>query len=260
MLDRLYILSPWIAYGVSVAIMVIAANAGYRIGRFSKRKNPREGRSDLMTLEGAVLGLLALMIGFTFSMAMTRHEHRLNGILQEANAIGTAALRADMIPEPYSSDVKKLLREYVQVRLDLARARPSLAALQQAVRRSNALQSQIWHDAVALAATKPRSVTTGLFVRSVNQLIDLQEVRLAAGRNHIPDVVYFLLYGVAVVAVGFSGYVGAFVGSRGSLPVAIIAVLIAIVIGLIGDFDRSSTGFITVGQESMQSLKESMHR
>lgn len=258
MLDQLYTLSPWAAYGMGAVLMLVAAQVGHRVGRSWRRRNPEERPLDLLTLEGAVLGLLALMIGFTFSMAMTRHEHRLSGILQEANAIGTAALRAEMLPQPYPGEVKKLLRDYVQVRLDLARSPPSAVTLERAVRRSNALQLQIWRYAAMSAAADPHSVSIGLFVRSLNAMIDLQEARLAAGRNHIPNVVYLLLYAVAATAVGFSGYVAGLANSKGQIPVAIVAVLIAAVIGLIGDFDRSSSGFVIVSQQSMLGLKESL--
>ena len=193
-------------------------------------------------------------------MAMIRYDHRLSGVLQEANAIGTTALRAEMLPAPYASKAKTLLRDYVEVRLDLVRAPPTAIALQRAVRHSNALQKEIWHIAVAAAAAEPHSIPVSMFVRSLNEMIDLQEVRLAAARNRIPDAVFILLYGVAAVSVGFSGCVVGLAGGKGRIPVALIAVLVAGVIGLIGDFDRSSSGFITVSQQATQSLRESMDR
>ncbi len=260
MMDQLFVISPWIGYGLSLVIVLIAAQVGYLIGQSWRREHPSESRSDLLTLEGAGLGLLALMIGFTFSMAMTRYDNRLVGLLKEANAIGTTALRADMLPQPYSSQIKNLLHDYIQIRLDLARARPSGAALEQAVRSSNALQQEIWRRAVAVATPQPNSIQVGLFVQSVNEMIDLQELRLAAGRNRIPDIVFLLLYGVAATAVGLSGYVSGLAEGNGRIAVAILAALIAVVIGLISDFDRSNSGFVTISQQSMQSLKDSMSR
>lgn len=260
MMGELFILSPWIVYGLGIVILLGAAQIGLLIGRSWSQKNPRDRSPNLLTLEGAVLGLLGLMIGFTLSMAMTFHDQRQTGLLQEANAIGTAALRADVLPAPKASEVKKLLHDYVQVRVDLSRARPGAATLKRATRRSNALQSQIWHYAVAAAAAEPHSVPVGLFMRSVNEMFDLQEIRLGASRKHVPDVVFALLYAVAAIAVGFSGYVSGLSGGKGQIPVAIIVLLLASVIGVIADFDRPSAGFITIGQQPLQSVTESIGR
>jgi len=260
MLGQLFIWSPWIVYGLSVVLLLVAAHIGLFIGRSWSQRNPSDRSPDLLTLEGAVLGLLGLMIGFTLAMAMTLHDQRQNSLLLEANAIGTTTLRADVLPEPYASDVKTLLHDYVGLRLEVARAPLTAVALKQAVRRSNAMQFQIWHYAVAAAAAEPNSIPVGLFMRSVNEMIDLQEVRLAAGRKHVPDVVFVMLYTVAAIAVGFSGYVSGLSGNKRRVPITIIAVLIAGVIGVIGDFDRSSAGFITVGQHALQSLQDSMYR
>lgn len=260
MMDKLSILSPWIVYGLGVLILLGAAQIGRLTGRLWIKTNPRDRSPHLLTLEGALLGLLGLMIGFTLSMAMTFHDQRQSSLLQEANAIGTTALRADVLPKPKASEVKKLLRDYVQVRLDLSGAPPGATTLKQAIRRSNALQSQIWPYAVAAASAEPHSVPVGLFMQSVNEMFDLQEVRLAASRKHVPDVVFALLYAVAAISVGFSGYVSGLSGGKGRIPVAIIALLLAGVIGVIVDFDRSGAGFITIGQQPLQFLKESMGR
>lgn len=260
MIDELSISTPWIAYGLGILILLAAAQIGRFIGRLWSQTNPKDISPHLLTLEGALLGLLGLMIGFTLSMAMTFHDQRQSGILQEANAIGTTALRADVLPEPKASEIKKLLHDYVQLRIELSDAPSGEATLEQAMRRSNALQSQIWLYAVAAAAAEPRSIPVGLFIKSVNEMFDLQGVRLAASRKHVPDVVFVLLYGVAAIAVGFSGYVCGLSGSKERISVTIIALLFAFVIGVIVDFDRPGTGFITVGQQPMLLLKESIGR
>src|SRR5271166_6686919 len=121
---------------VSSIVILAASEIGRQLGvRASGR-----GGDNVSTLEGAILGLLALMIGFTFAMALARFETRRDAVLNEANAIGTTALRARLLPAPYGVQALKLLQEYVQVRLDITRRVPSPAELNAAISRSNALQ------------------------------------------------------------------------------------------------------------------------
>ena len=105
-------------FGVSVVVIFAASELGRQCGVFARRR----GRDNNATLEAAVLGLLALMISFTFAMALTLFETRRDAVLNEANAIGTTALRARLLPAPHDAQAIKLLREYVQIRLDLVQA------------------------------------------------------------------------------------------------------------------------------------------
>lgn len=259
MLDQLFGLNPWIAYGFGIVIVLAAAEFGGLIGIAWRRKHPEPISPVLFTLVGASFGLLSLMIGFTFSIALSRFDARLDAVVNEANAIGTTALRARMLPEPHASEVKKLLRDYVELRVELTRARQSSIPLEQAVGRSNEIQAELWQHAIAVNAADPRS--TGLFVLALNEMIDLQETRLAARLYRVPAVVFVLLYAIAMVAIGLCGYVGG-LGERrkGRIPVAIMAVTVASVIGLVGDLDRSQSGFIIVGQQAMHNLGESLDR
>ena len=133
---------------------------GWQLGVRAEGK----GGSNLATLESAMLGLLALMIAFTFSMALSRFEARRDAVLNEANAIGTTALRARLLPEPHRADTLKLLTEYVQIRLDIVRTGASLAERMAVVDRSNALQEALWQQAKAMASKDKGLIPTGLFI------------------------------------------------------------------------------------------------
>ena len=135
------------------------------IGRQLGVRASGRGGDNVSTLEGAILGLLALMIGFTFAMALARFETRRDAVLNEANAIGTTALRARLLPAPYGVQALKLLQEYVQVRLDITRRVPSPAELNAAISRSNALQEALWQQAKAVALKDNGMVPTGLRAR-----------------------------------------------------------------------------------------------
>jgi len=144
------------------------------------------GEENVPTLEGAVLGLLALMIGFTFAMALSRFELRRDAVLDEANAIGTTALRARLLPAPHNAECVKLLKDYVRLRLDLTQRVLSLGELNAAITRSNAIQEALWQQAKAVAATDTEMVPTGLFIQSLNEMIDNQAKHLNAIRDRVP--------------------------------------------------------------------------
>jgi hypothetical protein len=152
------------------------------------------------------------MIGFTFSMALNRYDTRRSAVVDEANAIGTIDLRARMLPEPHASEVRKLLRDYVDIRIELSGARRNPTSWEKARQHSNAIQADLWQHAVTVSTADLRSTPAGLFVRSLNDMIDLQEKRLAAVRAHVPPAVFVLLYAIAAVAIGLGSYVG---GLRG---------------------------------------------
>lgn len=230
---------------VSLIVVLGAGEIGRAFGVREKR-----GYS-LATLEGAVLGLLALMISFTFAMALSRYEARREAVLNEANAIGTAALRARLLPAPHNSDVLKLLRDYVQVRLDVSTGAPSQEKWNAAISRSNAIHEALWQQVKLVTAKDKAIVPTGIFIQSLNEMIDNQGKRLSAAFNQIPNVVLLALYGIATVASGFSGYASGLESKRTRLPVLIIGTLICLVILLIQDIDQPYGGFIKLSQQPM---------
>ena len=176
---------------------------------------------------------------------------RRDAVLNEANAIGTTALRARLLPEPHRADTLKLLTEYVQIRLDIVRTGASLAERMAVVDRSNALQEALWQQAKAMASKDKGLIPTGLFIESLNLMIDNQGKRLAALRSRVPNIVLLALFAIAAVAGAFAGYASALDAKRTRLPVYVMGVLISAVIFLILDLDRPSSGFITNNQQPM---------
>jgi len=233
------------------AVSLVAILAASEIGRRVGVRIGRRGGENVPTLESAILGLLALMIGFTFAMALSRFEARRDAVLNEPNAIGTTALRARLLPAPHGAETVKLLREYVQVRLEITQRLPSQAGLNAAIARSNTLQEALWQQAMAAAAKDSGMIPTGLFIQTLNEMIDNQAKRLAALRNRIPNIVLLALYAVATTASAFAGYASGLGARPSQLPVYIMGFLVAAVILLIEDLDRPSTGFITVSQQPM---------
>ncbi|MEJ2378093.1 MAG: hypothetical protein P8Y71_22830 [Pseudolabrys sp.] len=224
------------------------------LGRWFGTSVSHRGGDNVAPLESAVLTLLALMIGFTFAMALSRFEARREGLLREANAISTTALRARLLPETERAATLKLLREYVQLRLDISNRVLSDTEMRATIQRSNTLQEALWRQAKTIASKNHAMVPTGLFVQSVNNMIDLQSERLDAYFNRLPLVIVIGLFAIAGVAGGFSGYSGGVGGQRSRPPLYVVALLVAAVIVLILDLDRPQEGFIRVNQQPMRDV------
>jgi hypothetical protein len=202
--------------------------------------------------------LVALVVGFTFFMALTRFEARREAVLNEANAIGTTALRARLLPEPHRTESLKLLREYVQIRIDYISSGKSFAETPTVIDRSNEIQAALWQQVKALSAKDNNMVPTGLFIQTLNEMIDNQGKRLSALRNNIPREVLLSLFCIAAVACGFAGYASGLDPLRTRLPVFITAVLVCGVIFVILDLDRPNVGFITISQQPMLDTAASL--
>ena len=120
--ELLYNLGLGLIFGGSMVFFLLGDEVGFRLGRWKRPKVDEDARSQIITIQGAMLGLLALLLGFTFSMAMSRFEVRKQQVLDESNAIGTTYLRAQLMPEPPRKEVSDLLRRYVEVRLQFYQA------------------------------------------------------------------------------------------------------------------------------------------
>ena len=239
---------------LSIVILV----AAIELGRwFGVRAKPL-GIGSVPTLEASILALLALMIGFTFAMALTRFEARRAGVLAEANSIGTTALRARLLPAPHAQECLKLLREYVQVRLGLPQKVSSPLELQAALCRSDAIQEELWLQVKEMAAKDNGMVPTGLFIQSLNEMINDHEKHLIALISGVPNIVMVVLYLIAVAASAFSGYAAGVEAQRSRGPMYVAMALFIAIILLIQDLDRPAGGFVTASQRPMQDVAASI--
>ena len=244
----------WSILPLTIAVALVSVEVGYRIASYRQRRSIEEKESPVGGMVGATLGLLAFMLAFTFGLAGSRFEDRRQVLLSEANAIGTTYLRAAMLPEPMRTDSQTLLREYVDVRLEMVqpgKVDPSLL-------KSQELHKRLWSLAVA-ATEKDRSDITGLFVESLNQVIDLHATRLMAGlRSRVPDIIWIVLYVLAILAMVMMGYHSGLAHSRRSLAVIALILGFSAVLYLIADLDRPGEGTLRVSQQTMIDLRHSM--
>ena len=247
-MGHLYNYSILVVFLVGIAVVFLTSEFGWRLGIRTKGHG---ASGNISALEQSLLGLLALIVGFTFLMALTRFEARREAVLNEANAIGTTALRARLLPEPHRTESLKLLREYTQIRIDYIPTGRSFAQLPPLIDRSNNIQEALWQQVKALSAKDDNMVPTGLFIQALNEMIDNQGRRLSALRTYIPNVVLLLLFGIAAVACGFAGYASGLDPLRTRLPVFITAFLVCSVIFVILDLDGPNAGFVTISQQPM---------
>lgn len=258
MLDHLlsWIFSSWMVFAILVVVLPALSEFGWRVGVAHSQVKSDKTR-DGGSVPAAVLTLLGLLLGFTFAMAVGRHDARRELVVQEANSIGTTARRAQLLPEPEAANVGHLLREYISLRIEAHRA-TQFSKRFGALRKSSVdLHDRLWNEAVAAAAKKPTPITAS-FIVSLNETIDFEATRVAAKRNHVPGAVWLLLLCVAGCGVWLTGWQAGMDRGHPFLSRFLFPVLIAVVIALITDIDTPRGGLITLDDRPLLELKDSL--
>jgi hypothetical protein len=241
--------------------MTVAIAVGNRIGRRLHDGKDEALKTQVNGLQGSLLGILALLLGFTFSQSLQRYDARSAAVVEEANAIGTTYLRADLLPGELAAESRGLLRDYVDLRV-----RAGMVSLDRQDDRKELqqaafdLQQRIWRLAVQAAAVSDKPPTINLYLQTVNDMIDSNARRDAALDRHVPELVLFLLYGTFILTGGLIGYAAGVSGSRVSKGSFILVSLIVVLVFIIIDLDRPRRGLIEVNQASLISLAEAVRR
>ena len=247
------LLPIWGVFLATVAVVLLAVEGGFRLGQYQRRRSEQEDRPPVGEMVAATLALLGFMLAFTFGLAASRFDVRRGLVIDEANAIGTTYLRAGLLPEPHRSDVQSLLREYVDVRLEAVQP----GKLCQSIGRSEELHARLWAHAVAVGQKNPGSIVVGLFIASLNEVIDLHAKRLTLGvRNRIPGTIWVVLYFVAIIGTSAMGYHAGLAGSGRSLALLALVLAFSAVVTLIADLDRPQEGLLRVSQQTMIDLQK----
>lgn len=238
--------------------MLLAMEIGFRSGR-RKQARTAESITQANAVLASMLGLLALLLAFTFSAALQRYDDRSQTVVAEANAIGTTYLRARLLPGGMQDEVQALLRQYLDVRIQEGRVDATKPVLHESLlNQAKLMEAQLWSHAVRAAELDGRPVTSGLFIQSLNELIDTSSTRNAALNRHVPEIVLFLMFATIVLTTATLGYASGIAGHRVTLAAFVLVMLIALVVYLIIDLDRPRRGAIQVSHESMLSLQQSI--
>lgn len=252
MYDQNSILIVSILFG----LILLANELGFRLGRYYQKKSDQDIKSQTNTIQSGILGLLALLLGFTFNMALQRYNNRSQSVIQEANAIGTALLRTQLLPAPYDSTTAALFHKYIKLRidagnLDLTKLPERLALAE----KTDSIQNLIWVNGIKAARLDPRTVTSGYFIDALNNMIDKRGERNAFLQLHVPEVILFLLFIVFITSGALMGYTGGLGHKRAYFPTLLMTFLIALVVFIIIDLDRPKRGIVKVNQDTMMELQ-----
>ncbi len=254
MSDFLGVLATFLVTGVC---LMGASEVGFILGRRHRAGLDPDGRSQISMVEGALLGLLGLLLGFTFSMSVGRFDVRQELVVREANALGTVVLRCDFLQPAVQGEARAKLREYAELRLEFVQAGLDAEKLTAVSGKLGRLQSELWDMAREEARKRPTPVAASL-VSALNDLFDLGETRLAALNNTVPTGFWIVLYFVAALTVGSLGYGSGLTGRRLVLPVSFVPVLMAVILTLLVDLGHPRHGLIRVSQESMIRVRDSL--
>lgn len=245
----------WAVFLAIPFLILLSVEGGYRLGKLRQNRGGHEMEAPVGAMAGATLGLLAFMLAFTFGLASERFDARRRLVLDEANAIRTTYLRARMLPDR-REEIRALLRDYVDARLEAVRS----GDLVEGKRRSEKIQDQLWAHAVAVAEKNPTSIVVGLFVQSLNEVLEIQTKRITVGlRSRIPGAVWAALFAITVLSLAAMGYHAGLVGTSRSPAIFAVALAFSAAIGLIADLDRPQEGNVRVSQQVLIDARQSMN-
>ncbi|NJC27646.1 bestrophin-like domain [Neolewinella antarctica] len=241
--------------GFLFLLIVIANEVGLRIGEYFEGKSDEDIKSQTTAIQGGIIGLLALVLGFSFNMSLQRYDSRAGAEVAEANAIGTAVLRTDLLPAPYSTRAQEQLDEYIALRLEINDTDlTQLDVRKQLNNRTSDLQNRIWNTGMDAAEREPNPVKTGYYVQAINDMIDAQGARNDVLSRHIPPAIFYLLFVIFVATAGLIGYSSGLGRKTSRAPALILGLLISMMVFIILDLDRPRRGMIEVKQDSMEAL------
>ena len=249
-----------ILFFIVVAIFCVVLELAFRLGRHHRAHSNDSTRSHLTVLQTALLGLLALLLGFNFAMASSRFEARKTLIQDEVTVIGSTYLRAKLLPSDLRGKVTALLKDYVSARIEFMRAGTDEKRLKAASESSRTIEDQLWNLAAAAEAQGEATAAMNLVIQSLTDVYNVNEKRRAEQDDHVPATVINLLLVVAIGALGFIAYSYGLGHRRRHGSTAVFAILIAMVFTITLDLDQPRSGFIRVGEESMLRLQEDLNR
>ena len=250
---------PLVVLFIAVILTCFAAmEVGYRLGLYRRNQASREKAEPVGPVVGSILALLAFVLAFTFGMAGSRYDDRKAALLEEANAIGTAYLRTELVPAALQEPVRALLREYVDVRL---KVQQDIDYLPQAIARSKEIHAALWARTVEIANQYPPSVNHSLFIQAINDVIDLHEKRMAVAiYNRIPESIWLALYLVSILAMAATGFQSGLAGSRRTMTAIFLTLTFSCILLLIAVLDRPESAKSIVSQRVLVDLQMEMKK
>ena len=225
-----------------IAGVIAAHEIGFWLGSLTRSADELLDR-QVTLVRTSTAALVAFLVGFAFSGAASRFVDRVDIVVKEANALGTAYLRADMIPDPQRGELKAALKEYTADRAALL-SREGRDQIEQLLAKVSGLQQRMWRSATT--ATQNNAPLMAVVLPPINEVIDLHSVHLAMARRHLPTPIMTLLLGTAAIGLGMVGFGNGRVGRRFSVLDAVYGAVLAIALWMTIDLDYPGIGLIRV--------------
>jgi hypothetical protein len=242
---------PIALFGVLFATLLVVVEIGCRVAPRTSVDGNEGLHEEIVAARDGIGVLLSLLLAFTLGMVLTRYDSRKQLIVDEANAIGTTRLRAQMLAEPFRTKILALLRMYLDARINFSEAGLDGEKSKASFSQAKELLDEMWQQSVAVTQQSPTPITS-IFVQSLNETTDLSERRLAALENRIPGVLWVVLIFMSTLTcllVGFS------LRRKALLVILVWPLMISIVLALNADLDSPRTGLIQIGQQSIERLR-----
>jgi hypothetical protein len=237
-----------------VIALGVAAELGFRLSRYKQRRSPDDSEASVATIDAATLAVFGFLLAIVANSSMNVFVSRRAALVEEANAIGTTYLRAGTLPDPYGADSRRLLREYVGVRIESMRVSDMAAA----IARSEHIQSELWARAEAAVREAP-TPTTSLYLASLNEVIDMHTERVSVGLLFgVPPTVVFTLVALGFLALMVVGLHAGYAEARNLIALFTLIVSLAAVLTLIVDLGRGQEGLLRVPQQALIDLQRQL--
>ena len=241
---------------ITLIIILICLRTGSVFGRKRKKALMVDSDSPINNVVGATLGLLALMLAFTFGLTIERFSERKAMLLEEVNIISTVYLRSDFLSEPYKHQIQELLKRYVSIRSNLSKESVELS---RQIIESEKIQDEIWYLTSKYVQGSSNVMLNALFVESLNQMIDQHEKRkVVALAYRVPIGVWTVIIVLFIISMWSMGFQFGYVGHYSYYVSFIVAIAFASVVMLIADIDRPFEGLVTVNQVPFIELNEKL--
>jgi hypothetical protein len=238
-------LIPASVIGLGLFILLILANyTGYRVRMWKKSRGIANSLEELGTINGALLGLLALLLAFTFGMANSRYDDRRRSITEETNAIGTAILRTDIYPDSMRQVLRQHLRLYLEARIEFYQVGMDIPKLVDAYQRADGYSKKVWAIAADYAKKDDITTRTSELIPALNDMIDIATKRRAAGESAIPDSILYFLILLCLANAFLQGY--DFKNQFDWVVIISFALMLSATVLTIIDLDRPRSGLITL--------------
>jgi hypothetical protein len=251
-------LSDWSLALLILTVIASITAAGVALGRFLRERSEAL-REPIGALQGALLGVVGLILAFGLTLALGRYEDRRAAVIAEANAIGTTYLRAQLLAEPVRGRSLVLLHDYARLALRLSSEVPASPAMLHTVAAERNIQRQLWGLAGQALDAAPVANAPRLYVESLNDMIDQLTVRVGALVNRVPGAVLAVELFGAGAALGLLGLYLSVLG-RGWQPMVLAAALVTMLLLVTFDLDRPIRGLISIPSTPYQSLVASMNQ